>query len=299
MKNLTYYLKNIFFILLFLQFLPILIGGIKKQYSNILKDKTKVGKLKINGTITCSEKYIENIKNLIEEKKVKALLLKIDSPGGSAGPAYALYHEIIKLKEKYPNIPIISLTEGICASGGYYVACAADYLIASRTALVGSIGAYIAIPELSEFAKNIKINYSIIKAGKLKAAGNPFKNLTEDEKTYFQELANDIHKQFIKDVLERRPKITTDITEIAQGQVFTGNQALELGLIDKVGSLETAINIIKEKASIDNHIEWIEITDKKSLWDIIFGAKIKNINNFFNKALSYITQNSNNIIANF
>lgn len=290
MKSFFYYLKNIFILLFFLQLAPPMLKALKKQYYELLKDKTKIGKLKISGAITDSEPHVENLKKLIEEKEVKAVLLKIESPGGSAGPSYALYNEILKLKEKHPDIPIVMLTEGICASGGYYIACAADYLIASRTALVGSIGAYIAFPELNRFIEQLKVDYKIVKSGKYKAAGNPFKDLTEEEQAYFQELTNNIHKQFTKDVLERRPKITTDITQIAQGQVFTGNQALDLGLIDEVGSLEAAIKIIRKKASFENEIDWVTISKASNLWDMVTGNTNTSSKSIFSSFLSEIAK---------
>lgn len=263
-------LKNIIIIVIILQIAPSFLKALKKNYSRLLESKTAIGKITIKGSIESTEEYSCQIKDLYCQD-IKALLLKIESPGGSAGSSYALFNEIMSFKNQHPTVPIIALTESICASGGYYIACAADHIIASRTALIGSIGVYLSHFELKEFIEQHKIYYNVIKSGKYKAAGNPFLALTQEQKEQLQSLSQNIYEQFVKDVLDRRPKIITDINEIAQGQAFTGNQALELGLIDEVGSLETAIKALKEKGSFDNAIEWIEPSSSLTFWGALTG----------------------------
>jgi protease-4 len=175
-------IKTLFIVLIALQITPSLLKGIKTQYKYLWQDKTKVGKMTIKGGIEISEDYIEQLKKLYD-KDIKALLINVESPGGAAGSSYAIFNEIKELKKEHPEIPVVALTENICASGGYYVACACDHIIASRASLVGSIGVYMGHLQIKDFIEKNDIYYDIIKSGKYKAATSPFTKLTEADKS--------------------------------------------------------------------------------------------------------------------
>jgi protease-4 len=254
-----YYLKNIFFVIIILQFAPPLIRSVTEQYQDLLKQKTKVAKVSIDGVIDNAKKYTKDLKTYFEQDDIKAVLLEVESGGGAAGSSQALFQEIKHLKEQAKTVkPVVVRAENICASGAYYVACAADSIIASPSAFVGSVGVYLPKWELKEFINQFNLNYRFFKKGKYKTMTNPFAETTEEETALLEGLAQDTYDQFVKDVADNRKNLSVkDADNWANGKIFTGNQALKIGLIDKVGSQNTAEETIKELAPIEGEIEYV------------------------------------------
>ncbi|MCL4361246.1 signal peptide peptidase SppA [Candidatus Dependentiae bacterium] len=283
-------LKNLLFILLILQVAPILIKSIGKQYSSFFDLKTHVGLIDIKGTLSDSKYYIKNLKKLFENKSIKAILMRIDCPGGSSGTTQAIFNEILDLKKQYGTKPLVALIENICASGGYYIATTADHIIATPSAIIGSIGVYVQHPQFKQFIEQFKVKFDITKSGAYKTSGNPFSELTNVEKEMFQTLTDDVYKQFVNDVKQRRPQLAkSNENNWAQGKVVTGNMALQLGMIDELGSESNAIKVIKEKAPIEGEIEWIKPPKKFNLWNKITGSdddSSSESETFFDKVIS-------------
>lgn len=265
--------KNIFFLLLLLQFAPMLFQGIKKQYGNYFEPHTKVGYLAIKGIIMSSSYYTHHLKKLFENKDVKAILLFIESPGGAAGASEAIAHEIELLKKEHPK-PIITLAENIVASGGYYIAAATDYIIASPSTLVGSIG--VSIPgqfKLHDFIEQYKIHYNVIKAGEYKAVTDPFAQITPEQNALLNNVAKVSYGNFLEHVSSHRPKLEIEQAAVwGDGKIFPGKQAASLGLIDLIGSQSNAIQKIKEMAIIEGTIEWIKPEKISNFRTLIFGS---------------------------
>lgn len=257
MKNLTTYLWSILLLLILLYAAPTLIKGIKEQYKDILKPKAKVARIKINGPIYETDFYQQNLEKFFKNKEIKAILLEIDSPGGATGSSQALYNEIIYLKMAYKK-PIIALTYNLCASGAYNIAIGADYIIATPSALIGSIGNYIQQFKAGELLEQWHIHYQIKKTGTYKAATNPFIPSTPEQDQMLQELSQNAYHQFIQDVACRRKLSLKNSADWANGRIFTGNQAIKNGLIDEIGSEYNATKKIKELALIDREIEWVK-----------------------------------------
>ena len=256
-------LKNIFFLLIFLQFVPLLIDGIRKQYQQIIEPRTKVGVIMINDVLTDSEPYTKQLTRYFKDPSIKAILLKIDSPGGAAGTGEAVYNEIICLKNapEYHKKPIITLVENTCASGAYYIACASDYIIAPSTALIGSIGAIFpnaSFFHLHEFLAQYKIGYKPMYAGAYKNCIDPLTSASPENDALLQAILNDSYETFAQAVAKSRKLSLNAKDTWANGKIFTGRQAKELGLIDENGSSYNAITVIKEKALIEGEIEWVK-----------------------------------------
>lgn len=249
-------IKNIFLLLFVLQITPPMILSIKKQYARLFELRTPVAVLPIKGALYDSTRYVRQLNTFFKDSSVKAVLLKIESPGSSAGTGQALYHEIMTLKKQYPK-PVIVLIENVCASGGYYIASAADYIIASGAATVGSIGTYLPQVRLKEFIEQFKVHYNPIKSGEYKTVTDPFTDKTAAEQELLQGLASDIYDQFITDIATSRKLAITESHAWANGKIFTARQAQKLGLIDELGTASTAERVIKEKALIEGEIEWI------------------------------------------
>lgn len=267
------YIKNIFWVLVLVQFAPVLIKSIRTQYSDLLENKTKVGVITIRGMIDQAAPTIREIKEIFEEKDIKAVVFKIDSGGGISSSCQAIFQEILNYKKQHPEKNVITLVEQIAASGGYYIACGTDYIVATPSALIGSVGVYIAHPNFKEFIEQFRIGYSITKSGTYKGAGNPLLPLTPEQKKQFQELSDDTYRQFVRDVSQQRPQLPNDRTKWAEGRIFTGEQALEIGMIDAVGSSSTLEKVLREKAQIVGRIEWVKPTKKRSLLANLFAPE--------------------------
>ena len=250
-------LKTLFLILIMINFTPPLIQGIKKQYESYTQPKTKVGILPVKGMLTDSSYYTKHLNSFFTNPEIKAILIKMECPGSAAATAQAIQHEILMLKKEHPK-HVEVLVENVCASGGYYIASAADHITAPGTAIIGSIGASMScLFQLKDFIEQFKIHYEPIKAGAYKSAGDPFVPMTQQERELLQGVTEDDYQQFLEDVARNRGISLADKDTWAEGKVFSARQALHLGLIDTLGSLHTATASIKEKALIEGEIEWV------------------------------------------
>lgn len=266
-------LKSVFLLLIILQVAPTLVRGIKKQYIRYLEPHTEVGVISFNGLITEAAPYIKDLRSFFKDSDIKALLLKFDCNGSASGTGESIFNEITTLKQEYRK-PVIALVENICASGGYHIACSADYIIAPGMALVGSIG--VAFPylfQLDEFMKQHHVGYVPMTAGKYKAATDPFAPMTDDDKVELQKVLDDSYEQFVHNIATSRKLSVADATEWANARIFSGRQAQKLGLIDEVGSISNATRVIKDKALIEGEIDWVHPHKKVTFWNMLMGQE--------------------------
>jgi protease-4 len=249
-----YYVKNLFWVLLVLQFAPIVVSSIKDAISDTISPKTCIGLLKINGILADSGFYLKQIEKFSKDDKIKGLILSINSPGGLPGTSQAIYAELKKFKQ---NKPIVVVIENLCASGGYYVASPANKIICNPSSLIGSIGVLLQLPNVKELLDSWKIKFNYIQSGKYKTAGSPLKPVNTDEMEYFQKLSDNTYQQFIKDVALSRYLNEKDASKWADGKIFTGTQALELKLVDRFGNIQDGIDEIKKLAKIEGEIKLV------------------------------------------
>ena len=246
-------IKNLFWLLLFLQFAPVVLSGLKKTIEEAVSPKVKVGHLTISGMITDSTFYVKKIRKFLKSQHIKALILKLDSPGGLPGSAQAIFYELQKFREKKP---VVAFIENIGASAAYNIAAACNHIVSSPSALVGSIGVWMQIPpNVKYLAEDWKIKFRTVKSGEFKTAGSPFKDMTPAEKQYLQGVSDDSYNQFVKHVADNRDVSAEDHKTWANGKIFTGNQALKLKLIDSLGSELDAIDEVKKLALIEKEKE--------------------------------------------
>lgn len=271
MATFSDYVKNIFWVLLLLQFAPVIIKGIRSQYSDLFEEKTRVGVIPITGEIDHASPTVNEVKKFFEDKSLKAIVLKIDSPGGVSPAGQAIFQEILYYKKLHPEKFVISYVERMAASAAYYIACAGDHIIATPSSTIGSIGVFIQHPSFKGLLEKIHVTYSITKTGEYKGIGNPFLSITPDEKALLQEMSNDTYKQFIRDVSAQRPQLSTDTKLWAEGKIFTGEQALALKLIDETGSPSTVEKVLRDKAQIIGKVEWIKPAKKRAFFATLFG----------------------------
>jgi len=247
-------LKNVFIVLLILQFLPSIFSNFKTAAEDALSPKAYVGFLNLTGEITDPSFYIKRLEEFSKDRDIKALLLRVDSPGGYPGASQALFSELKRFKEKKP---VVVLIENMCASGAYNVAVAGSTIISTPSALVGSVGVYMGLPNIKSFMESWKVYYTYVQSGTYKTAGSMVKDASSAEHRYLQTLSDDTYQQFVSDVAIQRKLSIHDAKVWADGKVFTGNQALKLKLIDKIGSYHDAIAEIKKLAKIKEEIQLV------------------------------------------
>ena len=207
----------------------------------------KVGVVEINSIISNSREVIKGIRSFVEDAGVKAIVLRVDSPGGGVGASQEIYREVVKAREVKT---VVASFGGVAASGGYYVACGADKIMANPGTITGSIGVVMQFANLEELFKKIGYKGYVIKSGTHKDVGSPFREMTPEEKELLQEVIDTVHQQFIRAVAEGRKLPMEKVAAIADGRIFSGEQALALGLVDELGNLEDTIDMAAQMAGV-------------------------------------------------
>lgn len=259
MSKLNDYLKAFFMILVLLQFAPPILHKIKKQWLDNLEPKNKVGLIVLNQTICSSQSYNKQLQKYFKDPEIKAILLKVDCPGGATGATQAIALEILQLKKDYPK-PIVTYSENLCASGAYYIAAMTDYIVTTGSCVVGSIGSKLTTQfKVKQLLQEYKIQTFSIASGSCKNALDPFTELTEDQKQMLQQLADDAYLQFTTDISKQRHLNLQTKDSWANGKVFSGSDALKLKLIDAIGNQTTALDYIKQNIlHSDREIEFVK-----------------------------------------
>jgi len=206
-----------------------------------------VGVVEVTGPITDSKKVLKELDDFREQDNVKSVVVRIDSPGGSVGASQEIYDAIKRTRK---TKKVVASMGSIAASGGFYVACAAEKVFANPGTLTGSIGVVFEIPNVQGVLKWAGIQVQTLTAGKMKDAGSPFRELTPDERVYFQEVLSDVHKQFIDAVAEGRGLSADEVKPHADGRIFTGRQAKEWKLVDSLGGFDEAVREAAQMAGI-------------------------------------------------
>ncbi|MGA1796187.1 MAG: signal peptide peptidase SppA [bacterium] len=227
----------------------------------------KIGLIKVEGIIVSSGSFIEQLKTFKEQDTIRALVVRIDSPGGSVAPSQEIYRELVKFKQETGK-KIVASMASTAASGGYYIACAADKIVANPGTLTGSIGVIVTFPNLGRLFDKVGYEEQIVKSGRFKDIGSASRELTEEERTILQRVVDDIHEQFIEAVSTSRNIEKENITTLADGRVFSGRQAMEFNLVDSLGTLEDAVELASELAGISGEPKVVTVKKERSIFDI-------------------------------
>lgn len=240
------------------------IQTIKKNYGTLFEPKTQVGSMTIK-SLSSSRTICKQLKKFFEDSDIKAIVLVMDCPGGTSGTSQAIFQELKLLKNQHVK-PVIVWVENVCASGGYYIASAADHIIATPSSFIGSIGAYIPLYQAKELLNTLKVEYDPVVAGEYKLSGDPLSKTSAQQRAMLQELTKNTYEQFVKDVASSRPQLSlSKADEWAQGRIFTGLQALEKGLIDELGSWSTIESALKQKIAVTGTLEYVHAEKSSTL----------------------------------
>jgi protease IV len=198
----------------------------------------RVAVIPLSGLISDSGPVIEHLKKFGKDNSVKAVVLRIDSPGGGVGPSQEIYEEVKKVRAKKP---VLASMGALAASGGYYIACAAQRVYANPGTMTGSIGVIMPFMNVKDLVEKIGVKGMTVKSGTFKDIGSPLRDMTPQERELLQGVVDNVHLQFVNAVADERNLDREEVLRIADGRIFTGEQAKELGLVDVLGNLEDAI----------------------------------------------------------
>jgi protease-4 len=235
----------------------------------------KIAIIEVRGVILDSQPVVERLVKLRKNEKVKAIVLRIDSPGGGVGPAQEIFSELKKTqKEKKVLVSMGS----VAASGGSYIACAADKILANPGTITGSIGVIVESMNVEGLLHKLGLRSMVVKSGRHKDLGSPMRPMTKEEKKLLQGVLDSVHEQFIRAVAEGRKLPVEKVRELADGRIFSGEQARDLGLVDELGTLEDTLTLAAKLAGIRGEPEILYPEKKRfSLLDLLFQESVSRI----------------------
>jgi len=249
----------------------------RSEHASTREGTAAIAVIQINGPISGVSSWLESsssgagvimeaIRKAGKRKDIKAVVVRIDSPGGSAGASQEIAMELDRLREK--GKPVVTSMGDVCASGGYWIACSTDHIVANGASLTGSIGVIMQLSNLEGLYGKLGIRNQTIKSGEHKDMGSTSRELSAEEEKILQELVDDSYQQFLEQVQKgRQGKIAADkLLEIADGRIFSGKQALELGLVDSLGNYYDAVQQAEKMAGIKGESK-LEVINAFSWWD--------------------------------
>ena len=268
--------KGCLFFLGFIGLLIIISAIIALTHRVPLTDR--VALIRIEGLILDSKAVIDELKEYSRDPLVKAIVLRIDSPGGGVAPTQEIYEEVKKAKEKKK---VVVSMGSVAASGGYYIASAADKIVANPGTLTGSIGAIMEIPNFEGLMEKIGVRTEVIKSGRHKDIASVFRSMSPEERGILQSVLDDVHDQFIKAVAEGRNMKVDYVRSLADGRIFTGNKAKDLGLVDEIGNLEDTILLAAELSGIEGEPEVVTRKEEFNIFELLRKKFPKDLSEIF------------------
>lgn len=229
----------------------------------------------VKGTISSSEKVVDQLRRFSEDESVPAIVLRVDSPGGGVAASQEIYSELMRVKDKGKKI-VVSMGS-MAASGGLYVSVAADEIVANPGTLTGSIGVILQFPTAEKLFEKVGVRYETVKSGPYKDVGNLSRDMTEQEHEALQTVIDDTYDQFVTAIAEGRDLTKDSVKVFADGRIFTGRQAMHLGLVDTLGDLQEALNIAAEMVGLETPPKTVRVIERKraSIFDLFGHALIE------------------------
>ena len=229
----------------------------------------RIAVLPLEGEISASRTWVNALNDFAADRRVAGILIPINSPGGQVAPSQEMYHAIKRIRER-GDLPIYVSMGSVAASGGYYAALGADTIFANAGTLTGSIGVIMQFPNYTELMEKIGVGMRVVKSQEFKDAGSPFREMTDAERQYYQDLIDDVYDQFAETVSAERGIDELNLSTLANGRVFTGRQAQKHGLVDVVGTFQDAHAALCQKLGIPLERALLYPPEpKRSLWRII------------------------------
>ncbi len=259
-------------IFLFFTFIAGVGCGLLISGDDALSSGDKVAVLRVEDVILDDQTYLDSITAIKNDSQIKAVVLRIESPGGAVGPSQELYSELKQLGEEKPVVASIG---NVGASGGYYIACAAEKIYANPGSITGSIGVVAQFVSYEKLLQWAMVDVEVIKSGEFKDIGSPFREMTDADRQYIQELIDNVYTQFKDAVGESRGLDAAQMDKVAEGKIYTGAQARELGLVDELGTINDAVDYVSESVGITGKPNLVYYPKKKSQLMELLQSKVE------------------------
>ncbi|KAA3616288.1 MAG: signal peptide peptidase SppA [Calditrichaeota bacterium] len=238
---------------------------------SISVSKNKIGLIEVKGVILDSENTVERIHKFQDNSSIQGLVVRINSPGGGVAASQEIYEALNDYRIETGK-PVVASMASVAASGGYYIACGVDSIVANPGTTTGSIGVIMELMDYSLLLQKIGVKVNVIQSGQYKDAGRGSRKLTSKDKAYFQQFINDAYIQFVDVVAEARRMNKTQVKKLADGRVYTGQQAFENGLVDRLGTFDDAVHLLADMAGIvDRPVLVRPYVRKRTFFDLLFG----------------------------
>jgi len=228
----------------------------------------RIGLIRVEGVILDAKDTVAELKRFGDSSSVKAIVLRIDSPGGGVVPSQEIYDAVQRVRSKH-NKTVVASMGTVAASGGYYIAAATDRIIANPGTLTGSIGVIMELVNLEGLMKKVGVEGIVVKSGHYKDIGSPFRKMAVEDRRILQSVMDDVHDQFIEAVAEGRSLDIADVRTLADGRIFTGRQAMDAKLVDDLGDLDDAVRIAADMVGIEGEPTLIEPKKRFSIRELI------------------------------
>jgi protease-4 len=236
----------------------------------------RVAVVRIEGVIVDSRDAIEELRKFRDNPNVKAIVLRIDSPGGGVVPSQEIYSEVLKTRTE-GRVKVVTSMGNLAASGGYYIAAATDRIVANPGTLTGSIGVIMELANVRGLMEKVGVQSVVIKSGKHKDLASPFRTMSVEDRAILQTVLDDVHDQFIQAVAAGRAMKVDQVRDLADGRIFTGRQARTVKLVDELGDLQDAIKLAGKMGGIAGEPRVVETRKRFSLRDLlgnVFDGKV-------------------------
>ena len=231
-------------------------------------NENSIALIRIEGVILDSQEVIRQIEHFADDSAIQAIVVRIDSPGGAVVPSQEIYAALKRVRDDGEKTVVTSMGN-MAASGGYYIASASNTILANPGTITGSIGVIMEMTNVEELLDKVGIESVVVKSGLHKDLASPFRPLNEDSRAILQHIMDDVHDQFIHAVAEGRAMEVAQVRTLADGRIFTGRQALAVDLVDRLGTLQDAIQLAADLAGITEEPTVIEVEPRFSLRDLI------------------------------
>jgi protease IV len=236
----------------------------------------RVAVLPIHGVIGSDEAVLAELRAFVDDPSVRAIVLSIDSPGGAVAPSQSVYQELRKVREQ--GMPVVASILSIGASGGYYIALAADSIVALPGSLTGSIGVIMEFPNATELLGKLGVRMEVVKSSDHKDIGSPFRAVSDRDRLLLQGMITDVYDQFVEVVVYERQLADDSVRSIADGRLFSGRQALDAGLVDRQGNLVDAIAIAGRMAGLGDEPDvLLPPAPRRSLLEVLLGVRVSDL----------------------
>ncbi len=233
-----------------------------------LSGEDRIALIRIEGVILDAQETLGELKKFSDNPSVKAIVLRIDSPGGGVVPSQEIYDAVRRVRSK-SNKAVIASMGSVAASGGYYIAAATDRIVANPGTLTGSIGVIMEMANVEGLLQKIGVEGVVVKSGKYKDVGSPLRKMSDEERGLLQTVMDDVHKQFIEAVAEGRSLEVPEVQALADGRIFTGRQAKAAKLVDELGNLDDAIQLAADVVGIAGEPKVIEQRRRFSIRELL------------------------------